>query len=60
MDIKKLKAQIIIPIESEEEFQLFIQACQIDDFVNALKEIINFDPKMCDILEKHDILKFFT
>lgn len=54
------KIQVITQIESDEDLKNAMMAYHIEDFVNALKEIINFDPSMCDILEKHDILKFFT
>lgn len=54
------KIQVITQIESDEDLENAMMAYHIEDFVNALKEIINFDPSMEDILEKHDILKFFT
>lgn len=62
------KIQVIIQIENEDDLESALRAYQIDDFVNAIDEILKeyysySDPvrqKISDILEKHDILKFFT
>lgn len=62
MDDDKLKAQVIFSLEDEEDFELFLRIYQIQDFINAINEILDTVPDdniIFKILEKYDILKFF-
>jgi len=55
----KIKIQVLMSIDCEKDFERFMCAYQIDDFVSAINEILNMMPEVSDVLDKHDILKFF-